>query len=174
VWECRKKVAQSMLCATIMMILHQMQHGRQDNHATNHVRCTKTRKAGQSRRQIEAKQSETIYLCNVWSTKPTKQSSGKASRQCLWGKRNSYARAQGNLDANKQERMMRANFIPALCQCCAFRLTSVMVRPNVTQPCSVNFGPRIACQVGLSFDWRRALRTRLPSHRFITEAMHSG
>jgi hypothetical protein len=41
-------------------ILHQMRHGRQDNHATNHVRCTKTRKAGQSRRHIEAKQSETI------------------------------------------------------------------------------------------------------------------
>jgi hypothetical protein len=51
----------------------------------------------------------------VWSTTPTKQSSGKTSCQCLWGKRNRYARAQGNLDANKQERMMRANFIPALC-----------------------------------------------------------
>jgi hypothetical protein len=29
----------------MMMILHQMRHGRQDNHATNHARCTnKTRK----------------------------------------------------------------------------------------------------------------------------------
>jgi hypothetical protein len=36
-------------------------------------------------------------------------------KHCLWGKRNRYARAQGNLDANKQERMIRANFIPALC-----------------------------------------------------------
>jgi hypothetical protein len=44
----------------MMMILHQMRHKRQDNHATNHVRCTKTRKAGQSRRHIESKQSETI------------------------------------------------------------------------------------------------------------------
>jgi hypothetical protein len=26
----------------MMMILHQMRHGRQDNHATNHARCTKT------------------------------------------------------------------------------------------------------------------------------------
>jgi hypothetical protein len=26
----------------MMMILHHMRHGRQDNHATNHVRCTKT------------------------------------------------------------------------------------------------------------------------------------
>jgi hypothetical protein len=46
----------------MMMILHQMRHGRQDNHATNHIRCTKARKAGQSRRHIEAKQNETIYL----------------------------------------------------------------------------------------------------------------
>jgi hypothetical protein len=46
----------------MMMILHQMRHGRQDNHATNHVRCTKMRKAGKSRRHIEAKQSETKYL----------------------------------------------------------------------------------------------------------------
>jgi hypothetical protein len=36
------------------------------------------RKAGQSRRHIEAKQSETIYLL---STTPTKQSSGKVSCQ---------------------------------------------------------------------------------------------
>jgi hypothetical protein len=36
-------------CIMMMMILHQMRHGRQANHATNHVRCTKTRKAGQSR-----------------------------------------------------------------------------------------------------------------------------
>jgi hypothetical protein len=48
--------------AMMMMISHQMRHGRQDNHATNHVRCTKTHKAGQSRRHIEAKQSKTIYL----------------------------------------------------------------------------------------------------------------
>jgi hypothetical protein len=46
----------------MMMILHQMRHGRQDNHVTNHVRCTKTRKAGQSRRHIEAKQSKTALL----------------------------------------------------------------------------------------------------------------
>jgi hypothetical protein len=32
----------------MMMILHQMRHGRQVNHATNHVRCTKTRKEGQN------------------------------------------------------------------------------------------------------------------------------
>jgi hypothetical protein len=33
----------------MMMISHQMRHGRHDNHATNHVRCTKTSKAGQKR-----------------------------------------------------------------------------------------------------------------------------
>jgi hypothetical protein len=31
-----------------MIIIQQVRHGRQDNHATKHVRCTKTRKAGQS------------------------------------------------------------------------------------------------------------------------------
>jgi hypothetical protein len=73
-----------------MMTSHQIRHGRQDNHATNHVRCTETRKAGQSRRHVEAKQSETIYqaLYQVWSTTPAKQNVGKASRQCLWGKHN--------------------------------------------------------------------------------------
>jgi hypothetical protein len=30
----------------MMMILHQMRHGRQDNHATNHVRCTKRARQG--------------------------------------------------------------------------------------------------------------------------------
>jgi hypothetical protein len=32
------------------MILHHMRHGRQDNHATNHVRCTKTQ--GRASRSI--------------------------------------------------------------------------------------------------------------------------
>jgi hypothetical protein len=53
-----------------MMTLPQMRQSRQDNHATNQARCTKMRKAGQSRRHIEAKQSETIYLSNV--TMPAK------------------------------------------------------------------------------------------------------
>jgi hypothetical protein len=44
---------------------------------------------------------------------PAKQ--WKSIMSMLMEKRNCYARAQGNLDANKQERMMRANFIPALC-----------------------------------------------------------
>jgi hypothetical protein len=53
------------LCFLKMMMLHQIRHGRQDKHATNHARCTKPRKAGQSGRHIEAKQSETIYLKRV-------------------------------------------------------------------------------------------------------------
>jgi hypothetical protein len=44
----------------LMMILHQVRHGRQDNRATNHVRCAKTSKTEQSRKHIEAKHSETI------------------------------------------------------------------------------------------------------------------
>jgi hypothetical protein len=36
------------------MILHQVRHGRQDNHATNHVRCAETSRSKQSRRHIEA------------------------------------------------------------------------------------------------------------------------
>jgi hypothetical protein len=43
-----------------MMIIHQMRHRMQDNHAAYHVRCAKTSKAGQSRRHMEAKQSETM------------------------------------------------------------------------------------------------------------------
>jgi hypothetical protein len=38
----------------VMMILHQVRHGRQDNHATNHVRCAETSRSKQSRRHIEA------------------------------------------------------------------------------------------------------------------------
>jgi hypothetical protein len=38
----------------MMMILHQVRHGRQDNHATNHVRCAATSRSKQSRRHIEA------------------------------------------------------------------------------------------------------------------------
>jgi hypothetical protein len=37
-----------------MMILHQVRHGRQDDHATNHVRCAETSRAKQSKRHIEA------------------------------------------------------------------------------------------------------------------------
>jgi hypothetical protein len=47
------------------MMLLQVRHRRQDNHATNHVmtiRCAKTSRAEQSRRHIEAKHSEIIYL----------------------------------------------------------------------------------------------------------------
>jgi hypothetical protein len=32
----------------IMVILHQMRHGRQDNHATNHVKCTKRARQGKA------------------------------------------------------------------------------------------------------------------------------
>jgi hypothetical protein len=38
----------------MMMILHQVRHGRQDNHATNHIKCAETSRAKQSRRHIEA------------------------------------------------------------------------------------------------------------------------
>jgi hypothetical protein len=44
----------SYIAAGMMMILHQIRHGRQDNHATNHVRCAETSRAKQSRRHIEA------------------------------------------------------------------------------------------------------------------------
>jgi hypothetical protein len=40
--------------AMMMMIIHQVRHGRQDNHATNHVRCAETSRAKQSTRHIEA------------------------------------------------------------------------------------------------------------------------
>jgi hypothetical protein len=48
-------------------VVHQMRHERQIYHATNHARCTKTRKAGQSRRPIEVKQGEpyTPQTCGV-------------------------------------------------------------------------------------------------------------
>jgi hypothetical protein len=74
----------------MMMILHQVRHGKQDNHATNHVRCAETSRAKQSRRHIEAKHSETIDLSIMcqWSTTPAKQSTEKAPRQCLLGKHN--------------------------------------------------------------------------------------
>ncbi len=66
-----------LIMMMMMMKLHQMRHGRQDNHATNQVRCTKTRNTGQSRKHSEAKQSETSDLSNEWSTTPAKQSTGK-------------------------------------------------------------------------------------------------
>jgi hypothetical protein len=74
----------------MMMILHHMRHGRQDNHATNHVRCAETSRAKQSRKHIKAKHSETINLSIMcqWSTMPAKQSTEKAPRQCLLGKHN--------------------------------------------------------------------------------------
>jgi hypothetical protein len=100
------------------MIWHRVRHGRQDNHATNHVRSAKTSKAEQSmpNRQIEAKHSETIYLSNMcqWITTPAKQSTRKAPRQCLLGKDNRQARTQRNQVANRQEGMIRTDFIPAL------------------------------------------------------------
>jgi hypothetical protein len=51
------RTSQPTRFALIMMILHQRRHGRQDNHATNHVRCTKPRQAGQIRRHIERESS---------------------------------------------------------------------------------------------------------------------
>jgi hypothetical protein len=67
-------------------------------------------------RSYLAKHSETIYLSIMcqWNTTPAKQSTEKAPRQCLLGKHNLQARTQRNLDANRQERMIRADFIPAL------------------------------------------------------------
>jgi hypothetical protein len=76
-----------------MMILHQVRHGRQDNHATNHVRCAETSRSKQKQkahRSYLAKYSETIYqsiMCQ-WNTTPSKQSTEKAPRQCLLGKHN--------------------------------------------------------------------------------------
>jgi hypothetical protein len=50
-----------------MMMLHQKRHERQANHATNHARCRKTSKGTPtSRRHIEAKQSKTTQLSDVW------------------------------------------------------------------------------------------------------------
>jgi hypothetical protein len=63
-WKKREKaeLMQAEKIMMMMMILHQVQHGRQDNHATNHVRCAETSRAKQSRKHIEAKHSKTIYL----------------------------------------------------------------------------------------------------------------
>jgi hypothetical protein len=44
----------------MMMIVHQLRHERQDNHATNHARCAKSSEAGLSGRHSKTKQSETM------------------------------------------------------------------------------------------------------------------
>jgi hypothetical protein len=91
VWSSRDCCrAPSDLLEVMMMIIHQVRHGRQDNHSTNHVRCAETSMSKQSRRHIEAKLSKTINLSIMcdWSTTPAKQSTEKGSRQCLLGKHN--------------------------------------------------------------------------------------
>jgi hypothetical protein len=52
-------------------------------------------------------------MCQCITT-PAKQSTGKAPHQCLLGKHNRQAWTQRNLDANRQEGMIRADIIPAL------------------------------------------------------------
>jgi hypothetical protein len=51
---------------------------------------------------------------NCQSCAPAKKSTGKSLHQCLLGKHNRQAHTQKNLDANRQERRIKADFIPAL------------------------------------------------------------
>jgi hypothetical protein len=70
----------------MMITIHQMRHGRQDNHATEHVRCTKY---AQGRAKQKAYRGQTKRnLIPLKRVEYNAQSIGKASRQCLWGKRN--------------------------------------------------------------------------------------
>jgi hypothetical protein len=100
----------------VMTILHQMPLARQDNHATNHARCTKMRKSGQSRRHIEAKpgescSSQTCVENNACQAKHWYSNAYRGSM--LTGE--APLLGTGARDANRQERMIRADFIPALC-----------------------------------------------------------
>jgi hypothetical protein len=105
-FRCRARVLQEMM----MMILHHIRHGRQDNHATNHV-------------QKRARQGKAEGISRPNKAKPyTSETCGvqrlpsKAVEKHHVNAYGGMATAMhGNLDANKQERMMRANFIPALC-----------------------------------------------------------
>jgi hypothetical protein len=57
--------AMTMTMMMMMMILHQVRHGRQDNHATNHVRCAETSRSKQSRRHIEATRPNTMRMLKI-------------------------------------------------------------------------------------------------------------
>jgi hypothetical protein len=53
-----------------MMILHHMRHGRQDNHANNHVRCTKTQ--GRAKQKAYRGQTKQNHIqCNSQTTSAT-------------------------------------------------------------------------------------------------------
>jgi hypothetical protein len=68
----------------MMMILHHMRHGRQDNHATNHVRCTKTQgRAKQKAYRGQTKQNHIPLKRVEYNAYPAKQ--WKASCQFLFG-----------------------------------------------------------------------------------------
>jgi hypothetical protein len=63
----------------MMMTLHQMRHGRQDNHANSHARCVNRSKAKHTkvRKLSEAKQSEPQTL-------ETHQEEGNKVPDPLW------------------------------------------------------------------------------------------
>jgi hypothetical protein len=63
-----------MMMMMMMMILHHMRHGRQDNHATNHVRCTKTQgRAKQKAYRGQTKQNHILLKRVDYNAYPAKQ-----------------------------------------------------------------------------------------------------
>jgi hypothetical protein len=74
----------------VMMKLHQVRHGRQDNHATNHVRCAETSRAKQSRRHIETTRWCVQARCEVTFTSSMTGMPGEVSHCTTparkWGK----------------------------------------------------------------------------------------
>jgi hypothetical protein len=67
------------------------------------------KRAGQSKAEGISKPN----IASCQSCAPAKQSTENVPSQCLLGKPNRQARALGNLDANRQEGMIRADFITA-------------------------------------------------------------
>jgi hypothetical protein len=76
----------------MMMMLHQL-HGRQDNHATSHVRCERARQCKTTARPNKAKPCSS-QMCLQQSLPRLLQPNQTTSRW-LWRKSNRKARAQG-------------------------------------------------------------------------------
>jgi hypothetical protein len=78
-----------------------MRHGRQDNHATIHVRCAKTQdRAKQKAFRGQTRQNHVLTKRVEYNAYPAKQ--WKSHVNAYGG--NCYARAQGSLDAKKNRK----------------------------------------------------------------------
>jgi hypothetical protein len=96
----------------MMMILHQMRHGRQDNHATNHVRCTKRARQGKAEgisrpNKVKPYTSETCRVQRLPSKAVEKHPVNAywGSITARHGRKGTWMRTEG---------MIMADFIPAL------------------------------------------------------------